>query len=111
MARQIEDWFHVTFDEDLIHIHIDIPEREEVRESLSWSEIIRVCFKTGEFMHPDEIYIFIKSRPESFLIPSDADGGTLLWGEIIDRGLFDAELAIEAATSPPDELFCWPEQS
>ena len=109
MVGPIEEWFHVTFDEDLIHIHIDIPDQEERRESFSWSEIIRVCFKTGDFMSPDEIYIFIESRPESYLIPTEADGGSLLWGEIIDRGLFDAELAIKAATSPADELFCWPE--
>ena len=83
MAGPIEVWFHVTFDVGSIHIHIDIPEREEVRESLSWSEIIRVCFKTGDFMSPDEIYIFIKSRPESYLIPTEADGGSSLWGEIM----------------------------
>ena len=111
MAGPIEEWFHITFDVDSIHIHIDIPEREEVRESFSWSEIIRVCFKTGDFMSPDEIYIFIKSRPESYLIPTEADGGSSLWGEIIDRGFFDAELGIKAATSPADELFCWPEGS
>ena len=109
MAGPIEEWFHVTFDVDSIHIHIDIPEREEVRESISWSEIIRVCFKTGDFMSPDEIYIFIKSRPESYLIPTEADGGSALWGGIIDRGLFDADLAIKAATASSEELFCWPE--
>ena len=32
MAGPIEEWFHVTFDEDSIRIHIDIPERKEIRE-------------------------------------------------------------------------------
>ena len=109
MVGPIKEWFHVTFDVDSIHIHIGVPERDEIRESFSWSEIIRICFKTGDFLSSDEIYIFIKSRPESYLIPTEADGGSSLWGEIIDRGLFDAELAIKAATSPADELFCWPE--
>ena len=109
MAGPIIEWFHVTFDDELIRVHLDAPGQEEIRESISWSEIIRVCFKTGDFMSPDEIYIFINSRPESYLIPSVAEGGADLWGEIINRGLFDAELAIKAATSPADELFCWPE--
>ncbi|MHA1636818.1 MAG: hypothetical protein ACTSUB_02280 [Candidatus Thorarchaeota archaeon] len=108
MVGPIEEWFHVTFDEDLIHIHIEAPGQTEISDSFHWSEIIRACFKTGNFMNPDEMFIFIKSRPESFLIPSEADGGSLLWGEVIERGLFDAELVIKAATSPADELFCWP---
>lgn len=109
MASPLEEWFHVTFDDDLIYVHIHAPEQEEFKSTITWSEIIRVCFKTGDFMTPDEIYIFIKSRPESYLIPTEADGGTDLWGEIINRGLFDAELGIKAATAPEGSLFCWPE--
>ncbi len=37
-----------------------------------------------------------------------ADGGGDLWGEIINRGLFDAELAIKLATGL-EGLHCWPE--
>lgn len=110
MAGPIEEWFHVTFDNDLIHIHIDAPGQAEIKESFHWSEIIRICFKTGDFLISDEMLIFIKSRPESYQIPTKVDGGSDLWAEIIERGLFDAELAIRAASSS-EELFCWPEDT
>ena len=110
MVGPIKEWFHVTFDDKSINIHINAPGQEEQKASIIWSKITRVCFKTGDFLSPDEIYIFIDSRPESYLIPTEADGGADLWGEIIERKLFDAELAIKAATSPEDSLFCWPEE-
>jgi hypothetical protein len=44
------------------------------------------------------LYIFIKDRKESYLIPTEANSGLELWGEIIDRDFFDAELAIKIAT-------------
>jgi hypothetical protein len=56
----------------------------------------------------DGIYVFTTLRPESFVIPAEASGGAALWNEIVRRGLFDAELAIEAA-SASEGLFCWPE--
>lgn len=108
MGAPLSEWFHVSFDDNSIYIHIHAPGREEIKTSLFWSEIIRICFKTGDFLDPDEIYIFVNTRPESYLIPTEADGGADLWGEMIERGLFDAELAIKAATSSGGELFCWP---
>jgi hypothetical protein len=66
-----------------------------------------VCFKAEEFLVSDGIYIFIEGRPQSYAIPLEARGGQELWSELIERGLFDAELAIQAATSTGG-LFCWP---
>ena len=109
MVGPLEDWFHVKFDDETIYIHVHAPGREEVRTSLKWSEIIRVCFKAGDFLDSDEIYIFVSSRPESYLIPTWADGGSKLWEEIIGRNLFDANLALRAALSSDGELLCWPE--
>ena len=109
MVGSLSEWFHVSFDQNSIHIKIDPEGREKRTDSLEWEDIIRVCFKTGNFLTSDEIYIFVVSRNESYLIPTEADGATDLWGEIIERKLFDAKLAIEVATANPDELFCWPE--
>ncbi|MHA1908950.1 MAG: hypothetical protein ACW98Y_16730 [Candidatus Thorarchaeota archaeon] len=109
MVGPLEEWFHVTFDKESIFIHIHAPEQEEVKTSLIWSEIIRVCFKAGDFLDPDEVYIFVSSRPESYLIPTWADGGSNLWEELIKRELFDANLALRAALSSDGKLFCWPE--
>jgi hypothetical protein len=110
MAGPISDWFHVSFNEDSIYIKINPPSRVEITDAIKWDEIIRVCFKTGDLFSSDEILIFIDSREESYLIPTEAFGAGELWGEIIERNLFNAELAIKAATAPEDEIFCWPEE-
>ena len=103
------EYFVLKCIRETIFIHVHAPGREEVRTSLKWAEIIRVCFKAGDFLDPDEVYIFVSSRPESYLIPTWADGGSDLWEEIIKRELFDADLALRAAVSSDRALFCWPE--
>ena len=58
-------------------------------------------------MASDGIYVFTSERPQSFVIPTEADGGLEVWNELVRRGLFDAELAIKAALAE-EGLFCWP---
>jgi hypothetical protein len=53
------------------------------------------------------LYIFTSLRPESWLIPTEADGGRELLRELIRRGLFDASLAVTAAQAH-EGIFCWP---
>ncbi|KKK73365.1 hypothetical protein LCGC14_2894570, partial [marine sediment metagenome] len=60
---------------------------------------IRICFQTGDLYSSDELYIFIKDKKESFLIPMDAKGTLELWGEIIDRELFDANCEFSNTTT------------
>jgi hypothetical protein len=55
----------------------------------------------------DGIYVLTSQRPESYVIPTEAEGGPELWSEILRRGLFDPQLAIEAMRSPGG-LFLWP---
>ena len=89
----LEIWYHVSFDEEYIYPN---------------SDIIRICFQIGDFLQTDELYIFTSEREASYLIPIDADGGSELWGEIIERDFFDAGLAIKVATGL-EGLHCWPE--
>ncbi|MHA2118035.1 MAG: hypothetical protein ACW98J_03870 [Candidatus Thorarchaeota archaeon] len=104
----LDTWFHVTFDEKFIGIHINPPEREESRARIKWDEIMRVCFRPADFLGSDEILIFVEGKEESYLIPVEADGGFELWDQIIDRELFDAQLAIKLATSSDEEFHYWP---
>jgi len=53
------------------------------------------------------VSIFTSLRPESFVVPTEADGGSELWSEVLRRGLFDANLAGKANTSL-GETFVWP---
>lgn len=104
------DWYRVSFDENNVYINIKIPNKKEETDQFQWKDVIRVCFIPYSFYSPDEIYIFTNKRKESYLIPTEAFGGLELWNEIISRNLFDAELAIKAATGNEGELYCWPEE-
>jgi hypothetical protein len=109
IRMSLETWYHVSFDENKVFRDVSPPGGEAWKDEFLWEDIIRICFKPSDFLSSDEIYIFTSERPESYLIPTEADGGSDLWGEIIERNFFDAELAIEAATSTePEALYCWP---
>ncbi|TFH05694.1 MAG: hypothetical protein E4H14_12245 [Candidatus Thorarchaeota archaeon] len=101
-------WFEVSYDVE----NITISRRKLfVLNSvimIPWARIIRICFLAGDHIKFDEVYIFTDTRLESYVIPMDAYGGLQLWSEIIHRGLFDANLAIKAASASTDELLCWP---
>ena len=104
-------WFEVDYDAE----NITISRRKLVVLKsvivIQWSRIIRICFLAGDHIKFDELYLFTDERPESYVIPMDSFGGLQLWGEIIKRGLFDAELAIKAASAFSDELLCWPQEN
>jgi hypothetical protein len=104
----LNTWFHVTIDGAFIDIHLHPPGGEEQRSRIKWDSIVRVCFRPADFLGSDEILIFVEGKEESYLVPVEADGGFELWDQIIDRELFDAELAIKLATSSDEEFHCWP---
>lgn len=115
----LEDWYHVTFDTEKIYRNVtppDLPETPDSdivstsqpwSDSILWAEITKVCFECNGGLEPDCLYIYTTARPESYSIPLEARGAFDLWQEVIKRGLFDATLAIEAA-SAVSGIFCWP---
>ncbi len=104
-------WFEVDYDAERITISRRKLFLLKAVTEISWSRIIRICFLGRDHIKFDEIYLFTDERHESCVIPMDAYGALQLWGEIIDRGLFDAEFAIKAASASSDELLCWPRES
>lgn len=106
---ELSAWFRVHFDEKGVYWLVNPPQSEAWTEFIDWGRIIRICFKSADFfLLSDDLYIFTQDRPESYVIPLDAFGALDVWNEIIRRGLFDAKLAIEAASAGEGELFCWP---
>ncbi len=101
-------WFEVDYDAESITISRRKLLLLRTNTEISWFRIIRICFLAGDHIKFDEVYIFTDERPESYVIPMDAYGALQLWGEIIERGLFDAELAVKAASASSGELLCWP---
>ncbi|MHA2503840.1 MAG: hypothetical protein ACXAE3_13350 [Candidatus Kariarchaeaceae archaeon] len=99
-------WFVVRVNEDTIELDVSPPGMPSWTASINWDECIRICFKTGDFLDSDELYIFVRGREHSYLIPMDGDGTSQLWEEILNRGLFDPKVAIELM-STNGELKCF----
>jgi hypothetical protein len=105
--KPLHEWFSVTFDEQAVHMRADPPGKPPWSQSFRWDSVVRICFKAEDMFVPDGIYVFTNERPESYVIPTEAQGGGELWSEILRRKLFDAALAIDAARSTGG-LYCWP---
>ena len=101
------DWFVVMTDDSSVRLSVSPPGRSAWQAVIPWDSVTRVCFEAADFLVSDDLYIFTSLRPESWLIPVEADGGQELLRELIRRGLFDASLAITAAQAH-EGIFCWP---
>ena len=107
----LSDWLHVSFDDAQVHMKANPPEKPGWEQSFAWDDIFRICFENGDWLSSDTIYVFTNQRKESYVIPTEADGGAEFWSEVISRKLFDAELAIEMATQSEGFACCPPEDS
>jgi hypothetical protein len=105
-----EAWYDVRFDDHGVHRSARPPGGEPWTDSFAWADVERVCFEVEEFIGTDGLYVFTRTRPESYAIPMGADGALDLLQELVRRGLFDADLALQAA-SAESGLFCWPDES
>ena len=102
-----ESWYQVRFDAENVYRAAQPPGKPGWSDHFAWADIIRVCLEVEEFTLTDGLYIFSRTRPESYAIPMSAEGALDLLNELIRRGLFDAHMAAEAATAEGG-LFCWP---
>ncbi len=101
------DWLQFWFDEQGLHRRANPPGRAAWSDSLAWADVARVCLEMEDFLGTNSIYVFTRHRAESYVFPLDTEEGQALLNELIRRKLFDAQLAIEAASG--EGLYCWPE--
>lgn len=100
------DWFQVRFDETGLTRAAQPPGQPAWQDAVAWADILRVCLKMEGFLGSDGLYVFTRQRPESYAIPLEAAGASALLAELVRRGLFDADLAIQAAAAD-EGVFCW----
>ena len=105
--KPLSEWYFVDFDDAVIRLRVEPPGGKPWSAVVPWESIIRVCFKAENLEASDGIYLFTADRPQSCAVPTEARGGGELWVEILRRELFDAQLAIDAATAASG-VFCWP---
>ncbi|WP_444919607.1 hypothetical protein ACJJID_11460 [Microbulbifer sp. CnH-101-G] len=106
-GKKLESWIFVTCGSESICRHIAAPRKEQWNDKFRWSEIERICFEATDYMFSDDIHFFTTESPASYVIPTEAKGGQALWNLAMQKGLFDAGLATEAATSLGG-MYCWP---
>lgn len=106
-SNKLENWFQVNWDDEYIYLNVSPPGKETWDDKFRWIDIEQICFEATDYMYSDDMYFFTTHRAESYVIPTEAKGGDDLWKLIIDKKLFDAELAIKAMTSS-EGMFCWP---
>ena len=106
--RAISNWFHVSFDVTNVTLKAAPPGGTAWEQSFTWNSIVRVCFKTEGMELSDGLYIFTSQRPESFVVPTEASGGTELLNELMRRKHLPADIVIKASGSPEGTLLCWP---
>jgi hypothetical protein len=102
----LAEWYRVGFDERAVYRDVAPPGGEPWSDHFGWDDIVRVCFITGSLFESDELYIFTSTREESYVIPTEAEGGQAVVDELLRRELFSAEMMIEAVTTE-GQLFCW----
>lgn len=107
--QRLSDWYHVTFDDERVTVRAEPPWRRPWEQQFAWGAIERVVFKAEGRSASDGIYVFTSDRPESYVIPTEAEGASSFWDELITRGLFDPDLAIEA-TASMQGIFIWPSE-
>jgi hypothetical protein len=100
-------WYQVTFDDEGVHRAAQPPGQPGWSDFFDWADVERVCIEVEEFSDSDGLYVFTRTRPESYAIPMGAEGALDLLQELVRRGLFDGQLAM-AAASAENALFCWP---
>jgi hypothetical protein len=93
------NWFHVTFDEHGFTRRAQPLGAEAWADTVRWDEIERVCLQMEGLFGSDALYVFARGREASYAVPMEAEGAHELLDELIRRKLFEAELAITAASS------------
>lgn len=105
--QKLENWFFVTWDDEYIYMDVSPPGKAAWSDKFKWADIERICFEATDYMFSDDLYFFTAGRSESYVIPTEAKGGCEIWQLVIEKKLFDAELAAKAITSLGG-VFCWP---
>jgi hypothetical protein len=108
MSNGQSPWYRVHFDDERVHRAAQPPDQPAWSDAFAWADVVRVCLEVEDFTGAGGLYLFTRQRPESYAIPMFADGALDLLQELVRRGLFDGQLALDAA-SAESGLFCWPE--
>jgi hypothetical protein len=87
-VRAAIPWYRVRFRGTGIDLDVTPPGPPAWAAQIDYKDIRCVCFKTGDGLLSDEVYLFTSHGEESYLIPVDADGGAELMPKLVEQELF-----------------------
>jgi hypothetical protein len=98
----------VEFDDEQIRVRVLDGLGPEWNQTLSWSNIKRVCWKDGGVSSSDLIYISKIQPDEIVVVPAEARGGHEFFGALCNRQLFPEEVWRRALGDTGGGMHCWP---
>ncbi|MCG7657544.1 hypothetical protein [Wielerella bovis] len=105
---ELSEWFFIEFDDNTVFVQANPPNQDAWQYQFLWAEICRVCFEDGGLEQSDCLYVWIAGQEESFVLPTEAKGGSEFFVELNRRGLFPDELMKQASCSTDGGLYCYP---
>ncbi len=106
--KPLSEQLFVQFDDE--GVRMCTPDGNDVRWNhvFSWSEIVRVCFRDEGLDHSDVLFIELRDKPAPIVVPTEATGGSALFGELATRGFFPGDVWRKAIGETGGRTFCWP---
>ena len=108
--RRTNEAIAVEFDDSELRVRAIGHTDPQWNQSVSWSNIKRVCWKDGGMTSSDTVYISLLEPDRVIAFPTDAKGGHEAFGALCARELFPEHVWRRALGNTSGGMFCWPEK-
>ena len=106
--KALSDQLSVEFDDAQVRMRTPDGSDERWNQAFAWSDIVRVCFRDEGLDHSDLLFIELRGEPEPIIVPTEASGGSALFGALTARGIFPEEVWRKAIGETGGMVHCWP---
>jgi hypothetical protein len=106
--KPLSERLFVDFDDAGVRMRAPGSDDERWNGAFAWSEIVRVCFRDEGLDQSDLLLIELRGKPEPIVLPTEATGGSALFGELATRGFFPDDVWRKAIGETGRRTYCWP---
>jgi hypothetical protein len=120
LARNVIEWWSrrrpkpldqlliVEWDDEQVDVRVLERLEADWNQSFKWSDVVRVCFKDAGIYSSDVLLIEVAGRERPVVVPTEAKGGSELFGALAGRGLFPEDVWRKAIGETGGATHCWP---
>jgi hypothetical protein len=106
--RPLEELLAVEYDNDKVQVRVLECLDPAWNQTFRWADIMRVCFKDEGMWSSDSIFVVLHDREKPVVVPTEAKGGSVFFGELCDRGFFPEKIWRKAIGDTSGGMHCWP---